>query len=170
MTLWWPNTIVTSRRRNKTSLIDYNSKQHLEYPLKLQYFNTRPSQEGYSTDNNNINCRIKERENLQQHQGDTSICHWKFPTIINNWNIFNIFSTGTSSSTILSLHLWSSSSAVSRPLIFDRDVTTSCCYHLNEETSPMNINIIKIHWTKNIYWCIMQSTMEENTFHSTRSS
>ena len=39
ITLWWPNTIVTSRRRNKTSPIDYISKIHLEYSLKLQYFN-----------------------------------------------------------------------------------------------------------------------------------
>ena len=42
MTLWWPNTIVTSRRRNKTSPIGYISKIHLEYSLKLQYFKPPP--------------------------------------------------------------------------------------------------------------------------------
>ena len=41
MTLWWPNTIVTSRQRNKTSPLGYISKIHLEYSLKLQYFNMK---------------------------------------------------------------------------------------------------------------------------------
>ena len=39
MTLWWSNTIVTSRRKNKTSPLSYFSKTHLEYSSKLQYFN-----------------------------------------------------------------------------------------------------------------------------------
>ena len=40
VTLWWPNTIAISWRRNKTSQLGYISKIHLEYSLKLQYFNT----------------------------------------------------------------------------------------------------------------------------------
>ena len=40
MTVWWLNTIVTSRWRNKTSPLEYISKIHLEYSLELQYFNT----------------------------------------------------------------------------------------------------------------------------------
>ena len=40
MNIWWPNAVVTSRRRNKTSSLGYNSKIHLEYSSKLQYFNS----------------------------------------------------------------------------------------------------------------------------------
>ena len=41
MNLWLPNTIITSQERNKTSPIGYISKIHLEYSLKLQYFNMK---------------------------------------------------------------------------------------------------------------------------------
>ena len=37
MNLWWPNTIVTSRQRNKTSSIGYTNKIHLEFTI-FQHF------------------------------------------------------------------------------------------------------------------------------------
>ena len=45
--------------------LGYISKIHLEYPLKLQYFKTSPSREGYSTNNITIHYRRTERQYLQ---------------------------------------------------------------------------------------------------------
>ena len=42
MTLWWPNTIITSQWRNRTSPIDYNSKNTFRILFEVTKFQHSP--------------------------------------------------------------------------------------------------------------------------------